>query len=1250
MVRLFSAGSLLVAFGLFAFAVTRLVRDVVADNELAIAGALRTIHYAYPIIMLFYFVLSSMMTVFTFKSLRKASHPKTAKRKRLVLWLSGAILFTYVLQGILLMTKSSGLESWKPSTHENVYVLSSILMWSILQVSILDSTYVIWYPYSGCWYISIVLEALLLLLVDLRATHIPKLAGFAWITVIGLRIILLILLPLLFYTLPQTNNQPITPDFDEERGLLCKQRESGVDVETDDNLGIYGSFFDTESDDERTKKTKAKLHTKWQESGNWWNYAKSFSVFWPMIWPSNNKKLKSYMFLISLILIGQSALNLLVPRQFGLVTDSFLDGSASSPWAQVSLFIVFKLLQSNAGLFALKDYLWVPIEQYSYRMITTSAYNHILSLSYDFHCDKRSGELFASISNARSINLFIDMMLFRFIPMLVDLFIAFVYLYCLFGPYMALLVAFVTISFLWSTSKMANYNQCIRRDFIKASRKEGDTMWETVSNWQNISYFNNLEYEQNKYMGAVVDYQKLERKWIWGTSSLKVLQSLIFTVGLLGASYLAVYAIMEKTQPVGSFVTLLLYWTQLSGPLAFFADFFRRLNTSMIDAERVLEILSLKPTVTDRRNAPKLDVKDGEVAFDTVHFDYDERKPALRGISFRAKPGQTVAVVGETGAGKSTILRLLFRFYDVKKGAIKIDGQDVRDVTLESLRDAIGVVPQDPTLFNDTIMNNLRYANFEATDSDIYKACEAAAIHSQIESFPDGYNTIVGERGVKLSGGELQRIAIARAIIKNPKIILLDEATSMVDMYTERCIQTAFNELKKGRTTFVIAHRLSTIVNADQIVVVHGGKIKEIGTHDDLLNRRDAYYKLWNKQIRQHAGADEPASKFKSSLVNDILPAHDENTKGKNVPTIPPPQASGAITGNTTLYQSLELRQTAPAMNIPVIPQLDGAARATRPASLPHYNNTMPNISRRHSTLKADAPEYVPSTTGSLRSAPPPVYSAINRSGDSRVANAASVPANLAIPDAPQVSAQDFRAQQGQELPNENKQDILQPKETDINAKQHNEIDKSRMPEPKTKGDPNNNRVVVKDNDIVIHQEPVKAASDPTAARGAMGAREIATFHGSEEISLDLDPGVSLKQSSTQDTASKSIVDASDHICEIDLAPSTPTLNAQSHEPNASDGTRDKVRRPRFRYRPRRNLRGHDCVQNGAKHLPQTPEVMKAYEDAGDSTESHSSIKGSNGSDPRPKNNNTDVPGSGQALNNMSASPTIQQIPHYHAD
>ena len=278
----------------------------------------------------------------------------------------------------------------------------------------------------------------------------------------------------------------------------------------------------------------------------------------------------------------------------------------------------------------------------------------------------------------------------------------------------------------------------------------------------------------------------------------------------------------------------------------------------LIDAERILDLLKTEPKIRNKANAVPLKVKEGKVSFRAVDFAYDPRKPTLCDICFTADGGQTVALVGETGGGKSTILKLLFRYYDVAAGCITIDGQDIRDVTLHSLRESFGMVPQDPSLFNISIMENVRYARLEATDEDVHEACQAAAIHDKILSFPDGYKSKVGERGVKLSGGELQRVAIARALLRDSPIVLLDEATSMVDAETESLIQQAFKKLTSGRTTFVIAHRLSTIQNADLILVVHGGQIIERGTHNELFAQKGKYLSLWSKQFSKHttAGAD----------------------------------------------------------------------------------------------------------------------------------------------------------------------------------------------------------------------------------------------------------------------------------------------------------------------------------------------------------------------------------------------------------
>lgn len=309
----------------------------------------------------------------------------------------------------------------------------------------------------------------------------------------------------------------------------------------------------------------------------------------------------------------------------------------------------------------------------------------------------------------------------------------------------------------------------------------------------------------------------------------------------------------------------------LLGPLLFFSEMFSSISSNMMDAERLLELMQTKPTIVDTPDARNLELEDGEIQFEDVAFSYDTRKPTLKNINFTVSAGSTVALVGETGGGKSTILKLITRFYDVTEGSIKIDGQVIREIKLSSLRSIIGVVPQDPSLFNDTIMSNLRYANLEANDEMIHEACRAAQIHDKILAFPDGYQSIVGERGVKLSGGERQRIAIARAILKDPHIILLDEATSAVDTETEQKIQEALGILCKGRTTIIVAHRLSTIMRADRIMVIKDGQIAEQGSHEELSRSRGKYHDLWSKQIFVKPSDEaEKTQKGNAHIINDI--------------------------------------------------------------------------------------------------------------------------------------------------------------------------------------------------------------------------------------------------------------------------------------------------------------------------------------------------------------------------------------------
>ncbi|KAL7276231.1 ATP-binding cassette-type vacuolar membrane transporter Hmt1 [Rhizina undulata] len=647
---------------------------------------------------------------------------------------------------------------------------------------------------------------------------------------------------------------------------------------------------------------------------SWWEYLRGYAIFFPYLWPSKQRKLQVLMVMCFTLVILQRGVNVLVPHQLGKITD-ILGGENGEaprlPYVQIVLYIIYRFLQGNMGLLgAMRSTLWIPIGQYSYQALSTSAFEHVHSLSLDFHLGKKTGEVLSALSKGNAINTFLEQVSFQVVPMLVDLGVAVAYFLVEFDAYYALIVAIVTFCYIYITVRMAQWRADMRREMVNKSRDEDAVKNDSMVAYETVKYFNAESYEFNRYRGAVRAYQKAEYMVLLSLNAMNVTQNLVFMVGLVIASFLSAWQVSMGEVKVGRFVTLLAYLAQLQGPLNFFGTFYRSIQSSMINAERMLELFNEKPTVVDAPHAKRLDYCEGEIAFRNVHFAYDARKPALKGLDFVAKPGTTTAFVGESGGGKTTILRLLFRFYNIQEGSIEIDGKDVRDLTIDSVRENIGVVPQDTVLFNETIMYNIKYANPNATEEQVYDACRAASIHDKILTFPDGYNTKVGERGLRLSGGEKQRVAIARTILKNPKIILLDEATAALDSETEQNIQAALKELAKGRTTLVIAHRLSTITDANQILCIHDGQVVEAGTHEELLALNGRYAMMWAKQIRA-----EKREKRKAELDKDSVHSDEDSDDAEVPPKLPVVEES---------VENIESTPEISNVDTPVKPVVDG--------------------------------------------------------------------------------------------------------------------------------------------------------------------------------------------------------------------------------------------------------------------------------------------------------------------------------------
>ncbi|RDW94363.1 p-loop containing nucleoside triphosphate hydrolase-10 [Coleophoma crateriformis] len=870
-----------------------------ALDKLEIASIVQ--HYLFPALTFVTFITAVAITVCIVqaKSLRVRDE---RVRRDVVFVILAAVVLSYLAEGIISVVRTFSDPKWSARQDYVVYLMGSILVFVIQILILSDAKFPVWYPYYITWFMEILMESTLLVCATLHS--VPKAtADYATVTVRSLRILTFVALASVYFGLRTSKKQYDVGDT-ERQSLLSRKlapKPSGSEMEngyggtdaTPQQTESTDNASEADSDDSwfGERKLQAQIAKRLESDGNWWTYAKGFSVLFPHIWPVHSKRLQFRAVLVGCCLLAANALNLLLPRQLGIMIDtlqkySIGEGTVQHVWLPVVIYAILRFADSGSCLKWLQNWLWLPLEQYSYDALSTASHSHIMRLSSDFHDSKETSDLTMAIAGGRSVADLLDIVCFQMIPMLIDLGVAFAYLWSLFGPYMGFTMATTAISYLYLTSKLIAAKSQKRREFITVYRKEWEVGHQSMEGWNTASLFNMIPYEEDRYQCAVKAHMKQKMAFDLSAGAADAAQNLLMAVGLLGALYIGVYQVIRGGKTVGQFATLTTYWAQFTGPLFAFSGIYRRSSYALMDAERLLELLQTKPSIKDAPNAKPIKFGDGKVEFDRVVFAYDERKPTLRSVSFTAQPGQTVALVGETGGGKSTILKLIDRFYDVKSGSIRIDGQDIRDVTLNSVRSKIGVVPQEPLLFNDSVMNNLRYARQTATDEEVYEACKAAAIHEKIMTFPDGYNSKVGERGIKLSGGEKQRIAVARAMLKQPEIILLDEATSAVDTETEQLIQEGLKVLCQGRTTFVVAHRLSTIMRADHILVVMNGEITEEGCHRELLSAKGKYYDLWTKQVFLQPSSERSRSRSPKKLgniVNDISPAlHKAEVKKAN--------------------------------------------------------------------------------------------------------------------------------------------------------------------------------------------------------------------------------------------------------------------------------------------------------------------------------------------------------------------------------
>jgi ATP-binding cassette, subfamily B, heavy metal transporter len=610
---------------------------------------------------------------------------------------------------------------------------------------------------------------------------------------------------------------------------------------------------------------------------------------WPYIWPGDRADLRMRVVWSVVLLLVAKLATLAVPFTFKWATDALtgadtapVQGSNWAVWVVASPVIMIASYGAMRVLMAVltqwRDGIFAQVAMYAVRKLAYLTFVHMHELSLRFHLERKTGGLTRVLERGRTgIETIVRMVILQLAPTIVEVTLLMAVLLWKFDWRYVLGTLAMVVVFMGYTYYATEWRIEIRRKMNESDTEANTKAIDSLLNYETVKYFGAEEREATRYDRSMERYERASVRTYTSLALLNTGQAIIFTVGLTATMLMCALGVRSGRNTVGDFVMVNAMMIQLYQPLNFMGMVYREIKQAIIDIEKMFQVLTQKPDVKDRSGARPLVVTSGNVRFDDVRFSYDSDRPILKGLSFEVPAGKTVAIVGPSGAGKSTISRLLFRLYDISSGRILIDGQDIRDVTQSSLRASIGMVPQDTVLFNDTIRYNIRYGRWDASDAEVEEAARLAQIDGFIRMSPKGYETQVGERGLKLSGGEKQRVAIARTVLKAPPILVLDEATSALDSHTEHEIQGALERVSRNRTSLVIAHRLSTIVGADEIIVLDQGRIAERGTHTQLLATGGLYASMWNRQ-REAEEAREKLARIDddSDAPNRLPPPIDD--------------------------------------------------------------------------------------------------------------------------------------------------------------------------------------------------------------------------------------------------------------------------------------------------------------------------------------------------------------------------------------